>query len=168
MQLHQLKRRHPQKRHKTVGRGGKRGTTSGRGTKGQRARSGHKIRPEIRDIIKRLPKLRGHRHISAPELGVSVALAHLAHHFSAGETISPTTLAAKRLVSAATLKRGTVKIIGNATLDKALTIDGCLVTPGVREIVEKAGGKVMSIRVKPARTTVRSGGVKKPKTSHAK
>ncbi len=151
MQLHQLKRRHPQKRHKTVGRGGKRGTTAGRGTKGQRARSGHKIRPEIRDVIKRLPKLRGHRHISAPELGVSVTLAHLANHFVSGETISPATLAAKRLVSAATLKRGTVKIIGNATLNQALTIDGCLVTPGVRQIVEQAGGKVMAVKVKGAK-----------------
>lgn len=152
MQLHQLKRRHPQKRHKIVGRGGKRGTTAGRGTKGQRARSGHKIRPEIRDVIKRLPKLRGHRSFAIPELGVSVTLAHLAHHFVAGETISPETLATKRLVSATTLKRGTIKIIGNATFDKALTIDGCLVTPGVRELIEQAGGKVMAIKMKKIKT----------------
>ena len=35
-----------------VGRGGKRGKTSGRGTKGQNARAGHRKRPEMRDIIK--------------------------------------------------------------------------------------------------------------------
>ena len=143
MQLHQLKRQHPRKRLKLVGRGGKRGTTAGRGTKGQRARSGHKIRPEIRDVIKRLPKKRGHRSLFAPELTVTVTLAHLKHHFSAGETISPTTLLAKRLVSRRTLKRGTVKIIGHATLEQALTIDDCLVTPGVRQIIEKAGGKII-------------------------
>lgn len=42
-----------------VGRGGKRGKTSGKGTKGQNARAGRKKRPEIRDFIKRFPKLRG-------------------------------------------------------------------------------------------------------------
>jgi large subunit ribosomal protein L15 len=42
-----------------VARGGKRGKTAGRGTKGQKARAGHKIRPEIRDVIKRIPKMRG-------------------------------------------------------------------------------------------------------------
>ncbi|HVY35840.1 MAG TPA: uL15 family ribosomal protein, partial [Candidatus Paceibacterota bacterium] len=47
------------KKKKTVGRGSKRGKTSGRGTKGQKARAGHRIRPHIRDIIKKLPKLRG-------------------------------------------------------------------------------------------------------------
>ena len=44
---------------KRFGRGGKRGKTSGRGCKGQTARAGANMRPEMRDIIKRLPKLRG-------------------------------------------------------------------------------------------------------------
>ena len=43
-----------------VGRGGKRGKTSGRGHKGQRQHGGHGVRPELRDMIKKLPKLRGH------------------------------------------------------------------------------------------------------------
>jgi len=43
-----------------VGRGGKRGKTAGRGTKGQNARAGRKKRPELRDIIKKLPKRRGY------------------------------------------------------------------------------------------------------------
>jgi large subunit ribosomal protein L15 len=59
MQFHILKRKTPNKKHKTVGRGGTRGKTSGRGTKGQNARAGHKKRPELRDFIKRVPKLRG-------------------------------------------------------------------------------------------------------------
>lgn len=42
-----------------MGRGGKHAKTSGRGTKGQNARAGAKKRPEIRDTIKRFPKLRG-------------------------------------------------------------------------------------------------------------
>lgn len=47
-----------------VGRGGKRGTTSGKGQKGQKSRSGHRIRPAERDLIQRLPKLRGYRNKS--------------------------------------------------------------------------------------------------------
>lgn len=59
MQFHTLKRKTKNKKAKQVGRGGTRGKTSGRGTKGQNARAGHKKRPELRDIIKRVPKLRG-------------------------------------------------------------------------------------------------------------
>ncbi len=56
MQRHELQPKTPRKRKKLIGRGDK---TAGRGTKGQKARAGHKIRPEIRDFIKTLPKLRG-------------------------------------------------------------------------------------------------------------
>ncbi len=59
MQFHTLKRKTPNIRSKQVGRGGTRGKTSGRGTKGQNARAGRKKRPELRDFIKRVPKLRG-------------------------------------------------------------------------------------------------------------
>ena len=51
----ELKRKTQNKKPKLVGRGSKRGKTSGRGTKGQKSRAGHKIRPEIRDRIKKLP-----------------------------------------------------------------------------------------------------------------
>jgi ribosomal protein L15 len=59
MQFHSLKRKTANKKSKPVGRGGTRGKTSGRGTKGQNARAGRKKRPELRDFIKRVPKLRG-------------------------------------------------------------------------------------------------------------
>jgi large subunit ribosomal protein L15 len=60
MKLHSIetKRKHPRR----VGHGGKRGTTSGRGQKGQKSRSGHVIRPAIRDILLRIPKKRGFRN----------------------------------------------------------------------------------------------------------
>ena len=59
MLLHQIqiKRKYPKTR---VGRGGKRGTTSGKGQKGQKSRSGRRIRPAERELIQRLPKLRGY------------------------------------------------------------------------------------------------------------
>ncbi len=60
MQIHELKREHQNKRDRIVGRGGKHAKTSGRGGKGQTARAGNKRRPELRDIIKKLPKQRGY------------------------------------------------------------------------------------------------------------
>ncbi len=59
MQFHNLNARSKRKYTRQVGRGGKRGKTAGRGTKGQNARAGRKKRPELRDAIKRIPKLRG-------------------------------------------------------------------------------------------------------------
>ncbi|MDP3875043.1 MAG: uL15 family ribosomal protein [bacterium] len=59
MQFHNLQAKTKRKYARQVGRGGTRGKTAGRGTKGQNARAGRKKRPELRDIIKRIPKLRG-------------------------------------------------------------------------------------------------------------
>lgn len=62
MRLHELQPKTKSKNKKRVGRGGKRGTYSGRGIKGQKSRAGHRIRPAERDLIQRLPKLRGFRN----------------------------------------------------------------------------------------------------------
>ena len=59
MQLNELKAGTKNKSKKRVGRGGKRGTYSGKGMKGQKARAGKRIRPAIRDLMQRTPKLRG-------------------------------------------------------------------------------------------------------------
>ncbi len=61
MQIHQIRPIHKKKDRKRVGRGGKRGTYSGRGMKGQKSRAGAKFEPIIRSLIKRYPKLRGYR-----------------------------------------------------------------------------------------------------------
>jgi ribosomal protein L15 len=61
MKENTLKREHPNKAARQVGRGGTRGKQSGRGGKGQTARAGNKRRPQMRDIIKKLPKLRGYK-----------------------------------------------------------------------------------------------------------
>ncbi|MDD5552006.1 MAG: hypothetical protein PHI88_02520 [Candidatus Pacebacteria bacterium] len=61
MQLHEIRPIHKLKQKKRVGRGGKKGTYCGRGVKGQKARAGAKIRPELRDLVKKIPKLRGYK-----------------------------------------------------------------------------------------------------------
>ncbi len=82
MQFHNLQPKTKRKTSKAVGRGGTRGKTSGRGTKGQNARAGRKKRPELRDFIKRFPKLRGRGKNSfkayKPKLVGSKLRAHLA------------------------------------------------------------------------------------------
>src|SRR3989344_7052496 len=90
--------------HKTarrVGRGGKRGKTAGRGGKGQSARAGNKRRPEWRDIIKRIPKLRGRGKNSNKSLVVAarkpviVNLTALERHFAANDQVTPALLIEK-------------------------------------------------------------------------
>lgn len=68
MQIHNLKRTHKNKKDRIVGRGGKHAKTSGRGGKGQTARAGNKRRPELRDIIKKLPKNRGYKFKSIQKI----------------------------------------------------------------------------------------------------
>ena len=60
MQLHQIKPKNINRSKKRIGRGGKRGTFSGKGAKGQLSRAGRKLRPELREIVKKIPKKRGY------------------------------------------------------------------------------------------------------------
>src|SRR3989344_5557363 len=111
MQFHQLKRVHKNKRSVQVGRGGKRGKTSGRGGKGQTARSGHKMYPQIRDMIKRIPKLRGRgkqSFKSFQEKRTPVNLDMLEKAFTAGSTVSPATLLTAKVIS---LQSGNVPLV---------------------------------------------------------
>src|SRR5882724_2395035 len=98
MQLHTLVPRTFTKKVMIVGRGGKRGKTSGRGGKGQTARAGNKKRPELRDFIKRIPKLRGrgkNSHKTIQTKPVAINLGAIEKLFKAGETVSEKTLIVK-------------------------------------------------------------------------
>ncbi|MEM9336439.1 MAG: 50S ribosomal protein L15 [Patescibacteria group bacterium] len=148
MQLHELQPTIKRKTKKRIGRGGKRGKTSGKGHKGQKARAGNSSRPEMRELIKKLPKLRGHginraKTVNAERvLPVAVNLSTLEAAFTAGDTVSPKTLVAKGVVAARRKKAPAVKILGNGELTKKLTIEGCTISGAAKEKVEKAGGKV--------------------------
>ncbi len=133
-----------------VGRGQSsgRGKTSGRGTKGQNARAGRKKRPELRDIIKKIPKRRGYGKNRARTVftkrprPVEITLAQLENHFAAGGTVNAESLRTHRLIVAGGQKAPAVKIIGGGTLTKKLSLQGITVTKGVRAAIEKAGGSV--------------------------
>lgn len=144
MQLHELKPKTKRKSSKRIGRGrasGK-GKTSGRGTKGQNARAGHKKRPDVREKLKKLPKLRGYSFNSIQTKPEVINVSALEAAFSAGDTINPAVLAERGLVNS---RRGTtpkVKILGDGELSKKFVISGCQVSGSAKEKIEKAGGKV--------------------------
>ncbi len=142
MQLNDIKRRVINTKTVRVGRGGKRGKTAGRGTKGQKARAGHRIRPEIRDIIKKYPKLRGYKFNSVETKPQPVNLAAIEIHFEAGDTVSPATLAEKKIVRKEGGRMPSVKILGTGTLTKKIKVEGCTVSEAAKNAVEKVGGTV--------------------------
>ena len=128
MQLHNLKSHTGLRKKKVVGRGGKRGTTSGKGTKGQKARAGHRIRPEIRDMIKKLPRLRGRGKNylkTVTLLGAVVNLVDSERHFKAGETVNPSALFTAGLINKEGGRLPKVKILGKGTLSKKLIFKDC-------------------------------------------
>lgn len=145
MQLHNLQRNTPNKSEKRVGRGGSRGKTSGRGTKGQKARAGHRIRPNVREELKKLPKLRGRGTHALHSLQSSAAianLAHLEHFFSDGETVTPEALRERRAVRGVRAN-APVKILGGGEITKKLTVSGCAVSISAKQKIEAAGGSVV-------------------------
>lgn len=143
MQIHTLQRNTPQKASKLVGRGGRRGKTSGRGHKGQKARAGHKIRPEVRDMIKKIPKLRGYNFKSIQKKAIVVNVSRL-EVFGKGAVITPEFLFTKRIISTKKDLKCGVKILGNGELTVALTVKGCYVSESAAEKIKAAGGEVLA------------------------
>jgi large subunit ribosomal protein L15 len=130
-----------------IGRGGKRGKTSGRGTKGQNARAGHRKRPEMRDLLKKLPKRRGFgknraRTVRPQVIYSAINLAKLDAIFNAGDTVSPLTLMQKGAVRSRGGYIKPVKILGTGTLTKALTVVDCKVSEAAKGAIESAGGSL--------------------------
>ena len=134
MQLHELKPKTKRKDSKRVGRGGKRGAYSGKGMKGQQARSGASQRPDFRGgdtpLWKLFPKQRGakkkvgikHRMFQLRRVKpLAVNLDNLSKKFSEGETVSLKTLAEKGFINNVKTK---VKILGEGKLDKKLNFEG--------------------------------------------
>ena len=154
MQIHEIKRTHAHKKSKLVARGGKRGKTSGKGGKGQTARAGHRVRPAMRDIIKKLPKLRGHGKnrsesvfYRGPEAVVNLSALNV---FTNGDAVNPKTLIAKGLIKEIFGKTPVVKILGTGTLSVPITVTGCTASATAIAAIEKAGGTfTVSTKQKP-------------------
>ncbi|OGL64069.1 50S ribosomal protein L15 [Candidatus Uhrbacteria bacterium RIFCSPHIGHO2_02_FULL_47_44] len=142
LSLHTLKPSpHSKKDRKYIGRGlGSKGTYSGRGVKGQGARSGVsglKLKG-MRKIILSTPKLRGFKskNPKAQVLNLDV----LSKAFPEGGKITPKQLVAKKLILDA---MAVTKILGNGTVTAKFILKGCLVSASAKEKIEQAGGSVV-------------------------
>jgi len=141
MQLHQLTTR--KEKSQRIARGGKRGTTSGRGQKGQRSRAGHKIRPALRDLIARLPKKRGFKNRPKSLKPVAVNLSAIERHLAKKGSSAVVTLESLRAAGAVPQRyAGGVKLLASGTLKTAITVKGLPVSAAAKEKIEKAGGSV--------------------------
>lgn len=143
MQIHELAVPKKQDK-KRIGRGGKRGTYSGRGMKGQKARSGGNVDPLFEggrsSLIDHLKKVRGFKSIH-PKKSV-FNLTTLEKYFENGDTVSAETLVGKGLLKEALVKNG-IKILSNGVLTKKLTIaSGLLISETAKIAIEKSGGSV--------------------------
>lgn len=142
MQRHEITLKTKRQKKQRVGRGDK---TAGRGTKGQNARAGARVRPEIRDFIKSLPKLRGRGvniNKSIQQKPSPVSLTTISTHFKDSEVVSPGSLFKKGLITKTSGKLPVVKILSTGELDKKVIIVSCLVSKTAQEKVTKAGGTI--------------------------
>ena len=136
MQLHTLPPVHKNKKKKRVGRGGKRGTYSGRGQKGQKSRAGRKLPGGALDVIKSIPKLRGIKNKSIKPKPRAV-------NISALEALEATPITKAVLQKHGIIKkREPVKILGTGEIKKAIVIEGIPASKSAKEAIEKAGGSV--------------------------
>jgi large subunit ribosomal protein L15 len=143
MKLHELQPAEgSKKRRKRVGRGisAGQGKTAGRGTKGQKARTGSGIKPYFEGgqlpLVRRLPHTRGFTNIFKVNYQV-VNLDTLNNKFDSGAEVNPAALVEHGLIDNAE----NVKVLGRGELKKALTVYAHAFSEGAREKITAAGGK---------------------------
>lgn len=139
MQLHELKSQFKKKNKKRVGRGGKRGTTSGKGQKGQKSRAGHRIKAAEREFIQRLPKLRGLKNKSLQVKPIVISLEDLDKKIK-GDLVNKETI-----IEAGLMRKSDkiAKILNNGEIKRALKISGLKVSKGAKIKIEAAGGQIL-------------------------
>lgn len=115
------------------------GKTSGRGQKGQKARSGGNVHPRFEGgqmpLFRRLPKF-GFRRRNAREVAV-VNVRDLERVFEEGDTVDPDALREAGLIKG---RYDEVKILGDGQIDKALTVQAHNFSSSARDKIESAGG----------------------------
>ncbi len=148
MKLHDLKPAEGSKhRKRRVGRGisAGQGKTAGRGTKGQRARTGRGIKPYFEGgqlpLVRRLPHTRGFNNIFREEYQV-VNLSTLDAKFEAGAEVTPQAMVERGLTHAAER----IKVLGTGALNKALTIKAHAFSASAKDKITAAGGKAEEIQ----------------------
>ena len=144
MKLHELEKNigatHRAKR-KGIGRGSGNGKTSGRGQKGQNSRSGGGVRANFEGgqipLYRRLPK----RGFSNAKFKTTYAVINVSdlNVFEDGTVVTPALLKETGLLKN---QLDGVKVLGNGTLEKKLTVKAHKFSITAKEKIEAAGGKV--------------------------
>ncbi len=142
MKQHSLKPNAGSKKtRKRVGRGGKTGTYSGRGMKGQNARTGGGVRPGFEGgqtpLLRRMPKLKGFRNPNKVTY-FPVNLGQLEKLFNDGDTVDTKALVEKGVMK----KAAPIKVLATGDLKKKLTVTADLASEAAIKKIEKAGGKI--------------------------
>lgn len=141
LRLHNIGQR--KKGRKRLGRGNAsgHGTYSGKGQKGQRARSGGKGGLKLmgfRRTLLNTPKMKGMKPRAKAEI---VLLSSLEKYFDPGEAVTLAALWEKRLIK--TVRHGVKILVGaNDKLTKKLAVIDCRVSAAAKALIEKAGGTV--------------------------
>ena len=121
------------------------GKTSGKGHKGQWARSGGGVRPGFEGgqmpLIRRIPKRGFNNHFTKT---YSIVNLSILENFENGAVIDMAILAEKGLIKVLKDCAG-LKVLGNGTLTKALTVKAERFSASAKEAIEKAGGKAEQI-----------------------
>lgn len=157
MNIHQLKPKTARTFAKRVGRGGKRGTTSGKGTKGQKSRAGAGVKPGFRGGDNRIwqlfPKQRGaskkpgnnsphrkHRFFQLKHGKSTSVNLDVFNKFSEGQEVTAEMLVTKGIIQNS---KGVVKVLGGGILKKKVTLKGFDFSESAKAKITKAGGSII-------------------------
>jgi large subunit ribosomal protein L15 len=132
------------KKRKRVGRGGSRGGTSGRGHKGQKARTGHSKAPARFEggqmpLIRRLPKC-GFNNSRFATVTQIINLEDLERNFASGDQITKEVLQQRGMIKGK--ERSLLKILGHGSLSKKLHIIADAASKTAIEAIKGAGGAI--------------------------
>ena len=101
----------------------------------------------MRDIIKKIPKLRGqgvngNKNKSIINKHFAVNLSQIDESYTDGEKVNAETLFEKGIIKRTKGKLPWVKILGNGDVSKKVEVEGMKISEAAKEKIEKAGGKV--------------------------
>ncbi len=135
------------KKRKRVGRGGSRGGTSGKGHKGQKARSGGKVDVGFEGgqmpLYRRLPK-RGFNNVRFQDVVYILNLSDLTRLTDTHNEITKELMISEGLIKPKKNKPFSIKILGDGSLTKAVTIIADSFSSGAKQSIESAGGKALT------------------------
>ncbi len=144
MQINTIKLFNKKKTRKRVGRGGKKGTYSGKGMKGQKARSGVSMDPLFEGgrstLIDRMKKKRGFKSNKSKKTIIS--LLKMSQKFNNNDIVNKDSLIKKGLINK-TESKNEIKILGKSDLKVKLNIDKRIIlSQSAKKSIEKADGTI--------------------------